>query len=185
MERCGWGSHVLLQARMHPVGADHDVGHRTHSVGKDESCLLLVLRKADTSVVGVDDLGRKPADEHVEQVGPVHSVELDLAREFGRPHRRGKGSVRTAELRIDPFGAQTKKLIAESQPLQHAHAVWLDGNAGANLSEGRGLLIKADVHTALNESRSCGSTTDAAADDGDTKWMLCHAIHLSGERRGS
>src|SRR5262245_1591788 len=112
---------------MDSVGADHNVGRCPHAVGKSESCLLLVLLKADTSVVGVDDLlGRKPADEHVEQVGPVHSVELDPARGLGRPHCGGKSSVGPAELRIDPFGAETKKLIAESELLQHAHTVWLD-----------------------------------------------------------
>src|SRR5262245_24892421 len=163
---------------MNAIGADHGIGRCTRSSGKSERRLVLVLLKADTSVAGIDDFGWQPADEHAEQVGPVHAVELDLARQLGRPHRSGEGSVGTAKLRIDPPGPVTEKLVAEPKPLQHAHAVWLDGNAGTDLCESGGLLIKTDVHAVLNEGCGSGSTTDAAANNGDTKWMLGHANHL-------
>jgi hypothetical protein len=60
------------------------------------------------------------------------------------------GSIGSAELRIDPLGAKPKKLVAETQSLQHAHAIGLDCDASTDLCECRRLLVKTDVHSALN-----------------------------------
>ena len=54
----------------------------------------VVLLETDASVPGVHDAGRQPVDEHGQQVGAVHAVELDLAGELRWPHRRGEGAVR-------------------------------------------------------------------------------------------
>src|SRR5215472_16168719 len=159
---------------MDTVGSDYDVGFGTRTVRENDCGLVVILLEANTPVAGIDGLGRKHAYEHGEQVCPMHAVELNLAREFGRPHGRGIGPVEAAELRIDPSGAKTEKLVAEPQPPQDSRAVGLDGDAGSNFGECRGLFVKADIHSAQNESRCRSSTADASTDDRDAKWVLGH-----------
>src|SRR5262249_13861678 len=170
----GRGGNVLLQDRMDTVGSDYDVGFGTRTVRENDCGLVVILLEANTPVAGIDGLGRKHAYEHGEQVCPVHAVELNFAREFGRPHGRGIGPVEAAELRINPSGAKTEELVAEPQPLQNARTVGLDGDAGSNFGEGRGLFVKADMHSALNKSCCCGSAADASTDDRDPEWVLGH-----------
>ena len=89
---------------MDAVGRDHDVSRDAHAVGESEDGLLVILLEADASVAGLDDVGGQPVDEHCEQVGAVHAVELDLARELRRPHRRGDRSRPGGETAGRPIG---------------------------------------------------------------------------------
>src|SRR6185437_2343462 len=159
---------------MDAVRPDYDIGRRLYSVGESEPCPRLVLLEAHAFVAGADDFRRKPIDEHGEQVCPVHAVELDLAGERGRPHGCRVASIGAAELRIDPPGTKMEELVAQTKPLQRAHAVGLDGDAGANLGECRSLLVEADVQAALKESGGSSSTADAATDNRNAKRLHGH-----------
>ena len=125
--------HELLQRGVNAIGANDDVGRCAGAVGEGDDGLLLILLKADASVAGVDDGRRELIYEERKQVGAVEAVELDSACLVGGPHRGGESSVRSEVLGIDPAGAVAGDAIAESQCLQHAHAVRLDGDAGADL----------------------------------------------------
>ena len=164
-QRRGWGDHELLQSRMDAVRGDHDVGRGARTIGEREDCLVAVLFEADASVSGLHDVGRQPVDEHGKQVGTVHAVELDPARHLGGPHRRGVGSVRPAELRVDPSGTPAEQFVSEAKPAQHAGAVRLDGHTGADLGQGRRLLVETNLDAALKQGGGGGDTADAAADD--------------------
>ena len=158
-----------------PSARDHDVGRGARAVGEGEGGLLVILLEADAPVAGMDDRRRASrSDEHGQQVGAVHAVELDPAGQLGGPHRRGVGAVRAAELRIDPSGAEAGQLVAEAEAPQHAHAVRLDGDAGADLGQGRGLLVETDVHAALEQGVGGGDAADAAADDRDAERVVAH-----------
>ena len=63
---------------MDAVGRDHDVGHGPFAVGEGDHRLLLVLLEADAAMAGLDDAGGQAVHQHLEQVGAVHAVELDL-----------------------------------------------------------------------------------------------------------
>ena len=54
-----------------------------------------------------------------------------------------------------------------AEPLQHAGAVRLYGDAGADLGERRGLLVETHLHAALKQCVGGRDPTDAAADNRD------------------
>ncbi len=152
---------------MDAVGRNHDVSRGAHAIGEREDGLLVILLEADASVACMDNAGRQPFHEHCQQVGAVHAVEFNLARQLGGPHRRGVGAVRTAKLRVDPSGAKAGQLVAEAEPPQHPHPVRLDRDAGADLGQRRRLLVETHLHPALQQGIGSRDTTDAAADDCD------------------
>ena len=67
------------------------------SMASDGTLLSVILHEAHASVAGMHDAGRQPFHEHGQQVGAVHAVELDLARQFRGSHRRRVGAVRRRE----------------------------------------------------------------------------------------
>src|SRR5215468_11262112 len=159
---------------MNAVGCDYHIHRGAHAVRENDRGLIVILFEPHAPMAGVDDLGWESIDKHGKQICAVHTVEFNLARERWRPHGCCIGSIGSAELWIDPLGAKMEKLVAKSQPLQHAHAIGLDCDASADLGEYRRLLVKSNVHSALNDSGCRGSTTDASADDGHAKRELSH-----------
>ena len=150
---------------MDAVGRDHDIGRGPHTVGERDDGVGVILLEADAPVTGVDDGRGQPIDEHGKQVGAVHAVEFDRARQFRGPHRRGIGSIGAAKLRVDPPGPPAGQPVSKAEPPQHPYAIRLDCDAGANLGQSRSLLVKTHVHAALEQGIDSGDTTDAAADD--------------------
>ena len=171
------GDHELLQGGVDAVGGHHDVGGGAGPVGEGEGGLVLSLLEADALVAGVDDGRGKLVDEEGEQIGAVEAVELDCAGELRRPHGSGEGAVRATELGIDPASGVAGDAVAETQRSQHAHAIGLDSDAGADLSEGWRLLVEVHVDAATEESEGGGDTADAATDDSDAR--SAHRIFLS------
>src|SRR5215831_19350337 len=157
---------------MNAVGRDYDIRPGMHTVRENDRRLFCILLEPHTPMVGVDNLGWQSIDKHCKQICSMHTVEFNPARERGRPHGCGIGSIGSAELWIDPLGAKMEKLVAETQPLQHAHAIGLDCDTSTDLGECRRLLVKPDVQSALNESGCRGSPTDASANDGHAKREL-------------
>jgi hypothetical protein len=154
---------------MNAVGCDYDIHCGVHAVTENDRRGIVILFESHAPMAGVDDLRWESIDKHGKQICSMHSVEFNLARKRGRPHGCRIGPIGPAELWIEPLGAKFEKFVAESQPLQGAHAIGLNCDAGTDLGEYRGLLVKADPYSALNESGCCGSTTDASTNDGHTK----------------
>jgi hypothetical protein len=147
------------------VRCDYDVSRRARTVGEMDDGLRVILLEGDASVASLHDVAGQPVDEHSEQVGAVHPVELDLTQQLGGPHRLDIGSVRAAILRVQPSGPAAGQLVSEAQPPQHPDAVRLERDAGADFSQCRGLLVDTDDHASLKQGVSSGEATDAAADD--------------------
>ena len=99
----------------------------------------------------------------------MHAVEFDLAGKLGGPHRGGIGPVGAEKLRVEPSGAQPEQLVAEAEPAQHADAVRLERDAGADLGQGGGLLVDTHIDPALKQRVGGGDAANAAADDHDIK----------------
>src|SRR5215510_4848987 len=125
---------------MNAVGCDYDIYPGVHTICENNRGLIVVLLEPHAPMAGMDDLGWKSMDKHRKQICSMHAVEFNFTRERGRPHGRGIGSIGSAELWIDPLGAKMEKLVAETQPLQHAHAIGLDCDTSTDLGECRRLL---------------------------------------------
>ena len=76
----------------------------------------------------------------------MHAVEVG---NLGGPYRRGVQPVGIAELRVDPFASATRHVLCETKMPQHADAVRLQREAGADLGQRGGLLVDADLNVAL------------------------------------
>ena len=150
---------------MNAVGGDHDVSRDSNTIGERDDRLLVVLLEADAAVTGVDDVRGQLGDQHFEQVGAVHAVDLDLVNQVWRPHRRDERAIRVAKLRVSPSSAEARDVRGETQSTQHAQAVGLERESGADLGQGRGLLVHANVDTALQQGIRRGQATDTPADD--------------------
>jgi hypothetical protein len=150
---------------MDAVRCDDDVSRGASTIRKREESMILILLEADAPVAGAHNSSWQPVNEHCEQVGAVHPVEFDVARQLRGPHRRGVGSIGPTKLRVDLPGAPAGQPLSETEPPQHPYPIRLDRDAGANLGHGRGLLIEADVHAALEQSGGGGDATNAAANN--------------------
>ena len=163
---------------MDAIRRDHDVGGGAGAIGEGEGGFVGTLLEADALVAGVDYGRGKLIDKEGKQIGPVEAVELDLRRQLGRPHGSGKTAVGAAELGIDPAGGVAGDAVAETQSFQHAHAVGLDGDAGADLGQRRGLFVELHIEAAAEQRKRGGDAADAAADDGDAEGVGAHAALL-------
>ena len=159
---------------MNAISGDDDVGGGAPAVGKCKDRLLVVLLEADAFVIGCDDVAGQPINEHCQQIGTVHAVELDLVGELGGPHRGDVGAVRAQKLRIEPARAAPDQSVTQSKLAEHADAVGLQGDAGADLGQGGRLFVDVHLHTSLKQGIGSSAAADAAADDGHTQWMLDH-----------
>ena len=80
-QRSGW-CHLIAAASngcRRPPATTSAVRAR---LGEGEDGLLVILLEADASVA-VSNAGRQPFREHCQQVGAVHAVEFNLARQLG------------------------------------------------------------------------------------------------------
>src|SRR4029079_6698595 len=73
----------------------------------------------------------------------------------------------------DP-GAPFLRGRAEADPLQMAHAVRREIDAGADLAELRRLLVDRDVEAVRDQRVGGEQAADAAADDGDMGFRIGH-----------
>ena len=82
-----------------------------------------------------------------------------------------------------------RQLVGETESMQDARGVGADLDAGADLADGRGLLVDVDVESRAQQRQRRGQAADAAADDRDRGRPPGLSVHprktlsKSGERR--
>src|SRR5204863_1452389 len=84
--------------------------------------------------------------------------------------------VGIAELRVDPFASATRHVLCETKMPQHADAVRLQREAGADLGQRGGLLVDPDLNVALVQRIGGSQATDTAADDCHMKRSFSHEL---------
>jgi hypothetical protein len=73
---------------------------------------------------------------------------------------------------LQPPGSSTLQVVADTELSQDPHAVRLDRDSGAHLSERGSLLVETNVNASLEESRGSRYATDPAADHSYAKWAV-------------
>ena len=147
---------------MDAVRADHHVGPYPRAIVEGDDGLLAVLLEANATMARMDDLLWESVHQHLQQVGAMEAVELDLLRELRRPHRSNERPVRAAILRVAPSCAPAQHLGVEAKPPQHANAVRLQRQSGPDFSQGRRLLVDTRVNSAPQQRNGRRHTADAA-----------------------
>src|SRR5579864_5135111 len=89
----------------------------------------------------MDGFGWNAIEEHLQQVRAVHAVNRDALALVRRPPGGNQGDVVPSKLRIQPACAIALDVIGESEATQHAYAIRVQGNAGADLPQLGRLLV--------------------------------------------
>jgi hypothetical protein len=161
---------VFLQGRLDAVGGDHDIHLGNFAVGELQLRDRAGLFEMDATMAGSDRIRRQRVGEHLEQIGPVHSIHAVPAVRVGGEDRPDHGSVHPAILRtIADFGAYRRQRFSQSQPFELPQTVRIDENTGPDLAQRIGLLENDDVDAPSMQGIRRGKAANSSPHDGGAK----------------
>ncbi len=159
------------------ICAHDDIGFGDGAIGERDASRVAVLCEADATVAGVHDLCRQGARKKFDEVGAMHPECGIPARGVRNLDRCDRRSVMAKILRGgSDLGSPFLDRRSQSYALQLPHAVWRDEYAGADLAEGRCLLVNRHSQPVRDQCVRREQTADPASNDCNVQSRIRHAL---------